>query len=86
MLISLGSIDEQTRAINIPTMDEQTDRGNQYTYVGIIDRQGQLNIGISITPVYLFSHRRYVDFPCLSLSIVGILQQFKKNKKRHVNL
>jgi Fe-S cluster biosynthesis and repair protein YggX len=22
----------QTRAINIPTMDEQTDKGNQYTY------------------------------------------------------
>jgi broad specificity polyphosphatase/5'/3'-nucleotidase SurE len=24
----------QTRAINIPTMDEQTDKGNQYTYDG----------------------------------------------------
>jgi hypothetical protein len=62
--INIPTIDEQTRAINIPTMDEQTDRGNQYTYVGIIDRQG--------TPVYLFSHRRYVDFPCMSSSIVGI--------------
>ena len=24
----------QTRGINIPTMDEQTDKGNQYTYDG----------------------------------------------------
>ena len=24
----------QTRAINIPTMDEQTEKGNQYTYDG----------------------------------------------------
>ena len=32
----------QTRAINIPTMEEQTDEGNQYTYDGRTDRQGQL--------------------------------------------
>ena len=31
----------QTRAINIPTMDKQTDEGNQYTYDGRTDRQGQ---------------------------------------------
>jgi hypothetical protein len=31
----------QTRAINIPTMDEQTEKGNQYTYDGRIVRQGQ---------------------------------------------
>ena len=27
--------------INIPPMDEQTDKGNKYTYHGQIDRQGQ---------------------------------------------
>jgi hypothetical protein len=31
----------QTRAINIPTMNEKTDKGNRYTYDGITDRQGQ---------------------------------------------
>jgi hypothetical protein len=36
-------MDEQTqkRAINIPTMDEQTDKGNQYSYDGRTDRQGK---------------------------------------------
>jgi hypothetical protein len=33
--IFLRWTNKQTRAINIPTMDEQTDKGNQYTY----DRQ-----------------------------------------------
>jgi broad specificity polyphosphatase/5'/3'-nucleotidase SurE len=28
----------QTRAINIPRMDEQTDKGNQYTYDGRTNR------------------------------------------------
>ena len=32
----------QTRAINITTMDEQTDDGNQYTYNGQTNRQGKL--------------------------------------------
>ena len=30
----LQCTNRQTRAINIPTMDEQTDKGNQYTYDG----------------------------------------------------
>ena len=30
----LQRTNRQTRAINIPTMDEQTDKGNQYTYDG----------------------------------------------------
>jgi len=28
-------INRQTRAINIPTLDKQIERGNQYTYLGI---------------------------------------------------
>ena len=35
-------INRQTRAINIHAMDKQIDRGNQYTYLGITDGQGQL--------------------------------------------
>jgi hypothetical protein len=31
----------QTRAINIPAMDDQTDKGNRYTYDELTDRQGQ---------------------------------------------
>ena len=37
----LQCTNRQTRAINIPTMDEQTDKGNQYTYDGRTDRQRQ---------------------------------------------
>jgi hypothetical protein len=33
--IYLQWTNRQTRAINIPTMDEQTDKGNQYTYDGL---------------------------------------------------
>jgi hypothetical protein len=33
--IYLQWTNRQTREINIPTMDEQTDKGNQYTYDGL---------------------------------------------------
>ena len=39
--IYLRWTNRQTRKIIIVTMDEQTDKGNQYTYDERIDRQGQ---------------------------------------------
>ena len=39
--IYLRRTNRQTRAINIPTMDEQADKGKQYTYDGRKDRQGK---------------------------------------------
>jgi hypothetical protein len=74
-LIDISAMDKQTqtRAINIPTMDKQTDEGNQYTYDGRTDRQGQSIYLRWTNKRSLFVHRRHSDCPCLSSSIVGIL-------------
>ena len=39
--IYLRWTNRQTRAINIPTIDQQRDKGNQHTYDEQTDRQGQ---------------------------------------------
>jgi hypothetical protein len=52
----------QTRAINIhvPTIDEQTDKGNQYTYDGLTDRKGQ-----SIYLRWTKRQTREIDIPTM---------------------
>jgi hypothetical protein len=77
---------KQTREINIPTMDDQTDKGNRYTSC-----LSSSIAGILIVLVCLFVHHRYIDCLCLSVrpsqvywlplklsvcsSIVGILNK-----------
>jgi len=50
----------QTRAINILTMDEQTDKGNQYTYDGRTDRQGK-----SIYLRWINTQTRAINLPTM---------------------